>query len=68
MRIFKATMRNADGSLMTHEQLAERYGAENVRRVDSALVDHLPDGELTPEQGAILLAAVKPETDEAIDG
>jgi hypothetical protein len=68
MRIFKLSLKNKDGSLVSHEQLAELYGAENVQRFDSALVDRLPDGELTPEQGAILLAAVKPVTNGAIDG
>jgi hypothetical protein len=62
MRIFKLSLKNEDGSLVSHEQLAERYGAENLQRINSALTDHLPDGELTPEQCVILLAAMKPET------
>jgi len=67
MKILKITLRNPDGSPVNHEQLVERYGAENVKRHDSALVESLPDGELTPEQVEVVLAAVKPQGEEARD-
>ncbi|MCO4875780.1 hypothetical protein VOI32_15615 [Paraburkholderia caribensis] len=57
MRIFKISLKNQDGSQVSYEQLAQQYGADKLKRIDPALTVDLPDGELTPEQAAVVIAA-----------
>ncbi|WP_290370783.1 hypothetical protein [Paraburkholderia caribensis] len=42
---------------MSYEQLVQRYGADKLKRFDPALTVDLPDGELTPDQAAVVTAA-----------